>query len=186
MNSFLPKSYEVPSSSDKYMKFKADENRFRILASPIVGWLWWVETGEGRKPMRVHMNGKVPVEFAESTKHFWAMPVWNYAVEKVQILEITQSGIQRTIKSLSADEDWGSPVEYDLVVKRTGDGMETKYQVTPKPKKVLDSGIVQLYTDMHINLDALYEGKDPFAEQPYQQAESEDVADEFEKSLGGT
>ena len=35
---FLPTSYEVPNKPGNYMKFADGENRFRVLASPILGW----------------------------------------------------------------------------------------------------------------------------------------------------
>ena len=50
-----------------------------------------------------------------------------------------------------------------LVVTKEGDKLETKYTVMPSPQKPLDEGIQQLYKDMKINLDALYDGADPFS-----------------------
>lgn len=169
MTDFLPKDYQVPSSQDNYFKFIKGENRFLILSSPILGYEWWTEDEKGRHPQRVPMNTPIPlkdVEDPESIKHFWAMVVWSYEAKKVQILEITQKGIQKTLRALSSDKDWGSPVmTYDIVVTRTGDGMETKYETLPKPAKKIDEGIVKLYEDMKINLQALYSGDDPFSKQ---------------------
>ena len=90
------------------------------------------------------------------------MPVYNYQEEKIQILEITQKGIQKGIRALSRDIDWGSPLNYDLVVTREGKELNTKYQVNPKPAKNLDKGIQKLFEDMHIDLTALYRNDDPF------------------------
>lgn len=179
-NDFLPNNYEVPSGSDKYMKFVKGENRFRILSSPILGYLWWTETDEGKRtPHRVSMDDKISISEVdpEEIKHFWAMCVWNYSSEKVQILEITQRGIQKTLRALAKDEDWGSPVfKYDIVITRTGDGMETKYEVLPKPAKKFDEAIVKLFKDMQIDLTALYRGEDPF------EISGEKVADDAEKA----
>lgn len=173
MNDFLPKDYEVPVKPGKYMKFQDGENRFRILDSPIMGWEWWTdengvvkEKGEkihkGDKPVRVHMAGPVNEAATETTKHFWAMKVWNYKDEMVQILQITQASIQKPIKGYANDEDWGSPTGYDIVVSKSGEGLETEYQVKPKPAKVLDPAIKELCDNVEVNLSALYEGKDPF------------------------
>ena len=174
MNDFLPDNYEVPSNSDNYMKFIKGDNRFRILCSPILGYEWWTEVDGLRKPRRVRMGTPIPtneVDDPETIKHFWAMVVYNYDAKKIQILEITQKGIQKTLKALAKDADWGTPVKtYDIVVTRSGDGLETKYEVLPKPAKKLDEGIERLYSDMSINLEALYDGADPFKE-PEQEAE---------------
>lgn len=171
MSDFLPNDYEVPSSGGNYMKFEQGDNKLRILSTPIMGWEYW----EDRKPLRRHMNNPfstIEVENPEDVKHFWAMVVYNYQSEKVQVLEITQKGIQKTLKALAGDEDWGSPVQtYDIVVNKTGEKMETKYAVLPKPAKPMDKGILKAYEDMQINLAALYEGEDPF-----QSNESEDIA----------
>jgi len=163
--SFLPTNYEVPSAGDKYAKFKQGDNRFRILASPILGYEWWIDGENGRKPVRTRMGNPIPVEFAEEYKHFWAMPVWNYQTEKVQILEITQKSIQKALKALAQDEDWGSPINYDVVVSKSGEGLETEYQTTPKPAKTLDPAISKAFKELSINLEALYDGADPFADQ---------------------
>jgi len=159
--------YEVPSSSDKYMKFQSGENKFRIMSSPITGWEIWVDTEDGgRKPVRHSMDKPFTQDEIDDPaliKHFWAMVVWNYKDEKVQILEVTQKSIQKTLRALSKDPDWGTPVQtYDLVVTKTGEKLETEYEVLPKPSKKMDEGIVKLYEDMNIKLEALYEGKDPF------------------------
>lgn len=162
---FLPDDYDVPQSGGNYMKFRDGENRFRVLSSPIIGWLAWRDEGGQRKPIRRRMDQVFSTtEFDPSDiKHFWAMPVYNYAEKKIQILEITQKGIQKKLRAYAKDEDWGSPINYDLVVTRSGQDLQTEYEVIAKPAKKLDEGIERLYQDMNINLEALYEGKDPFA-----------------------
>ncbi len=162
MDSFLPNNYEVPQGPSNYMKFEIGANRFRALRSPIVGWEGWKD----KKPIRRRMTESFiadEVDDVERIKHFWAMVVWNYKARRVQILEITQKGIQRTIKALIKDEEWGSPLEYDITVSREGEGMDTEYQVVPMPPKPLTKDITDAYNEMSINLDALYTGEDPFA-----------------------
>jgi len=102
-------------------------------------------------------------EIGDEPKHFWAFVVWNYKDEKVQILEVTQKGIMKAIRNLVNDEDWGDPKNYDLVVTREGEGLETEYSVNPKPKTELDKGIQVFYKDLNINLEALFDGDDPFS-----------------------
>jgi hypothetical protein len=160
---FLPDKYSMPDANTGYFRFKQGENKFRVLSSAIVGWESWVDDDGKRKPLRFRMDEKIPVDkIGDDPKHFWAFVVWNYAEEKIQILEITQKGIMKSIQSLVSDEDWGDPKNYDLVVTRTGEGLETEYQVNPKPKKELDKGIIQFYKDLNINLEALFSGGDPF------------------------
>src|SRR4030043_1494117 len=165
MTDFLPKDYKVPTSSDNYMKFEQGGNRFRILASPIVGWEGWVDDPENvgkRKPIRG--KSREDISGVVDIKHFWAMPVFNYEMNRIQVLEITQKTIMKAIMVLSADNDWGSPLEYDLPVGREGEGRDTEYTTNPKPKIKLDAAIAELWANTHIRLEALYSGDDPFAE----------------------
>lgn len=171
MTDFLPKDYNDNKSLNEkggsYMKFVKGANRFRIMGSPIVGWEWWVDTEDGKRlPKRVRLNEKInvsEVDDPETIKRFWAMVVYNYDAKCLQILEITQKGIQKSLEALVRDEDWGTPVQtYDIVVTRSGDGLETKYEVMPKPKSAMDLGIVELYKKMDVQLEALFDGDDPF------------------------
>lgn len=165
MTDFLPTNYEVPQKPGNYMKFLDGENRFRILASPIIGWVAWEDTKEGgRKPIRHRMDepfdpGKVD---PENIKHFWAMPVYNYTDKRVQILEITQKTIQRELKTLARNKAWGSPLGYNLAITRTGQKLDTEYTIVPEPPTPLDKEIKEAFEGTTINLEALYSGEDPF------------------------
>lgn len=173
--SFLPTDYKIPEKPSNYMKFKQGENRFRILESPTLGWLYWVnEDGEirqkdepfttGGKPIRLQLDQDVPVRAAEVVKHFWAVPVWNYDDKMIQVLEITQNGIQDTITGYARNKAWGSPVEYDLAVTRTGDKLETAYTVIAEPKTPLDPKIVEKWDTLKkagFDMEKLFSGEHP-------------------------
>lgn len=166
MSDFLPSGYEVPKKSGSYMKFEDGVNKIRILGSPIIGYEYWNEDSKGvRKPIRKRMTEALvmsDIQEPDKIKHFWAMPVWNYQDGKVQVLEITQKGIQTELRRLAKDEDWGSPLNYDVVITKTGEKLETKYSVQPKPAKPLDEAISKIFKASTINLEALFEGGDPF------------------------
>lgn len=164
----LPNDYEVPQKIGNYMKFKTGENKFRLLTPVIIGWEAWVDTQDGgRKPIRHHQDesfdtSKIDID-PETIKHFWAGVVWNYAEEKVQILEITQKGIQKSLTALERSKDWGSLLDYDILVNKSGEKLETEYSVNPVPPKPLSKKIEEEFAKVNVNLDALYAGEDPFA-----------------------
>ena len=174
---FLPPDYKEPDTSN-YMKFEKGENVFRVLSDAITGMEYWKETKEGRKPVRLHTEEEIKIGDLETDdkgnlkmpKHFWAFVVFNRSSEKIQILEITQATVRRQVNALYNNEKWGDPKEYDITVTREGEGFETEYTVMPNPKEKLDEGVLKLYKDMHINLEALYEGNDPFASQGEKEA----------------
>jgi len=157
---FLPTSYEVPQSAGGYMKLQQGENKLRILSKPIIGWLDWKD----KVPHRYNYKAKPEKSFdpAKPIKHFWAMVVFDYSDSQVKILEITQQTIQKTISDLSANEDWGSPAEYDLKITRKGQEKQTEYTVMPSPKKPLSEEIKAAAIAKPVNLDSLFKNADPF------------------------
>ena len=55
----------------------------------------------------------------KKAKHFWAMVVWNYNTKAVEILELVQNSMQKKIREISSDPDWGNPVNrYDFVLTK--------------------------------------------------------------------
>src|SRR3990167_11455266 len=105
-DNLLPDKYEVPQKTGNYMRFQDGENKFRFLSSSLLGWETWQELPDGgRKPLRTPIDKPFSADQVEggdpmNIKHFWAVVVWNYAEEKIQILEITQKGIQKSLRAL--------------------------------------------------------------------------------------
>lgn len=170
--SFLPEGTTIPVSEGKYMRFSEPENRFRVLDSAITGYLLWV----GGKPLRrkdkseftINELANADIDKFKGTKrvpqYFWAFPVWNYQTEQVEILEVKQLTVMKGIDDYLNDPDYGKdPKEYDLIVIKDDSKDKVEYRVKAKPPKPMDEGIKKFYQDMHINLNALYDGDDPFA-----------------------
>lgn len=176
MSNTIPDGFEPQSTTSNYLRLTPGKHRIRILSGAIAGWIYWEDTPDGgRKPTRLPLEENPPVEHAETLKKFLAFPIWNYEVGHVQIWEITQATIQRELKAYEKDVDWGNLVDYDLEIERTGnDKNNTKYRVSPKPKAVLDKEIEDKIALP--NMDALYEGKDPWA--------NEDITDKDLKESG--
>ena len=180
MSDFFPKEYEVPQKAGNYFRFQDGENRFRILSAPLLGWEAWIDTPDGgRKPIRRPMNNPFStndIDDPEQIKHFMAFVVYNLDAEKIQILEITQKGLQKSIRALERSKAWGSPLQYNILVTKKGQKLDTEYTLVPEPPTKLDKGIEQLYKDMAINLEALFDGADPFAVS--EEKETESIADD--------
>jgi hypothetical protein len=173
-DNWLPPGYEVPKPSGNYMKLDEDTNKFRIMSQPIIGYAYWTEDN---KPVRlrekpdttpddIRMKDGKP----ERIKHFWAFVVWHYMKSKkgedeskLQLLEITQASVQNAISDLVTSEDWGDPKEYDITVTGKGEGLDRKYTVQPSPHKAVPADAHKAYRETRINLEALFDGGDPFS-----------------------
>lgn len=171
MNSFLPEGYEVPTSDGNYLKLKDGDNKFRVLSSAIIGWEAWIN----QKPVRRRMDESFTPDEIESfdsnkdgsprkPKHFWAFVVYNYNEKRIQIYQVTQKSIMTAIEGFVNDESWGSPMNYDIKINRTGENLSTEYAVVPTPPAPLAPAIKQLWEEAPpIDLEALFTGDDPFA-----------------------
>ena len=177
-NSFLPENYEPPKGGggNNYMKFQDGTTRFRVISKPVMGSLAW---DNENKPHRFRMDEKPAGEWREKPKHFWALVVWNYELERPQILEITQQSVIQAITNLNNDPDWGAPWNYDLKVTRKGQKLDTEYSVNPSPKKKISQAIRDAVADWEIDLDLLFDGDDPFVSVPDGFNESGDAENEF-------
>lgn len=156
---FLTQTYELPqTSTGNFMKLQKGENRFRILSPAVTGWLYW---DRNNKPVRTK-DIPVDIPLDIKPKHFWAMVVYDYKSESIQVLEISQSTVQKSIKGLVEDTDWGEPENYDIKIIKTGELKDTKYQVLGVPHSEVAENIKLEYNAMKVNLQALFESGNPF------------------------
>lgn len=176
MQDFLPKNHKEPEIIGKYMKFKQGDNSFRVMSPAITGYQYWNNEG---KPVRMeNYPDELPKdiqlnEFGNPTelKYFWAFIVWNYKagtkpdgtpIPALQILEIDKKKIREPIEMLYNNKKWGNPTGYDITVTRTGTTKtDTRYSVNPDPHSPIPKEASEAVKNKHIN--ALFEGKDPFA-----------------------
>lgn len=164
--SFLGDSYKAPVSGSSYMKLQKGENVIRILSNAVTGFEYW---NNDNKPVRSkEMFSNTPDIKSDmdgnptKVKHFWSFVVYNYDTKNIEILQINQATIQGDIQALVNDEDWGNPKGYDIKITRSGEKLETKYSVNPKPAKPVSDEILAKYNAMNINLEALFTGSNPF------------------------
>src|SRR3990167_4420875 len=163
MTDFLPKGYEIPTTPSNYVMFQEGLNRIRILSSAIVGWEYFtVENKPVRSrepfediPANIKKDGRV--------KTFWAFVVWNHQTKSIQILELTQKSIMTAIKALVDNPKWGFPGLYDIAITKTGEGLDTEYNTQGEPPLgEPDMAIMDAYQAKPVNLEALYDGANPF------------------------
>lgn len=162
-NNFFPSNdYKLPVTSN-YMKFVEGKNKFRVLSSAIVGYEYF---NTDNKPIRSRTPFDViPDDIKKDGRinHFWAFVVYNYDAKRIQILELTQKSLMTYIQNLVNDEVWGNPKGYDIVVTRKGSGLDTEYTPVANPHSPIDQKIKEQFEMMKIDLNALYEGQDPFS-----------------------
>jgi hypothetical protein len=163
MTDFLPNDYKIPQSPSGYMRFQPGLNSIRILSSAIVGYEYF--TNENKPVRQKEAFDEMPTDIKQGgkIKPFWAFVVYNYQLKMIQILELTQKSIMTSVKALVDNPKWGAPQNYDIAITKIGEGMDTEYTVQGEPPIAAPSEEVMTnYLAKYINLNALFEGKDPF------------------------
>lgn len=167
MQSFLPDNYTIPSEGGKYAKIEAGDNKFIILSSVLLGYIYW---NTDNKPVRLQEKPKqTPADIRDSeskVKHFWAIPVFNLMTNQYQILEITQKTLMGALQDLAKDKDWGDPVlKYQITIKKSGQKLDTEYQVLPVPFKGDMDKIKQDFEESDIDMNSYFETKEEVEEE---------------------
>jgi len=158
--SFYPKEYKTPEAGSNFLNLVEGDNKVRLLTEPVIGWEGWKDN----KPFR-RLGFEQNIEENEvdmdqkygkpKINHFNAFMVFDYKQAKVLMLQINQKTIQKAIRALSENEDWGSPVEYDLTITRTEDGGRTAYSVTPSPLKALKADVQKIVDAADVSQEAV-------------------------------
>ena len=173
---FTPENYDKVAAGN-YMKFNDGVNKIRFMGEPITGYIYWVDkdgvvvgrnelSGEGGRPVRSPTYEGLDIEQYANMRPFAAAVVWNYDLDKLQILEIKQASIMKGLEALASSKSWGDITGYDVLITKVRTGPEVKnvdYSVMPEPKSPLSDKAVDMYKKANINLKALYEGEDPFS-----------------------
>jgi len=171
-----------------------DSLRFSLLSEDGLDYyIFWVQevSGTGRKPIRCEndpspedidslldqaqerwgkeytrpnnrdASGQDPIKMASS------VPVYNYSTSSVQVLEWSQSTITQALDEISQMEDYKDCMtEIDLVIKRTGQGKETRYSVNAVPRKKGATASIELAwketQERGFDIRRLLDGGDPF------------------------
>lgn len=167
----------VSSGSANYLnpsKFEIGATEFRCITKPITGWEEWIEDGDAKKPVRSQINEKPETTDDENPpKKFMAMAVIDRADGEAKILQITQQSIIKRIKELAANKAWGNPFSYDLSIGKSGAGLKTRYTVDAIPKKPLEKSLIAAAMDKPCNLDAMFDGADPWDEKNHENGVTE-------------
>ena len=160
-----------PASAGTARYFKPQTGaptKVRIIGQHIEGWLYWTADNHPRRlrerPATMPDDIRVSVESEqpEQVRNFWAIPIYNHAIGAVQIWEVTQVTIMRQLYNLATSE-WGDPTAYDLRVERSDAGRRTTYAVTAMPPGPLSAQAKAIVAAAPVNLQALFDGADPFA-----------------------
>lgn len=163
-DAFIPENYEAPTGGGGFTKLESGDNRMRILSSPLMLWIAWADG----KPSRTKFISKdnKPAKGAgekDSVRHGWGLIIWNYNTESIEVFELQSQDIIAALTTYAKDTDWGHPKNYDIVINKSGAGLDTEYKFVAKPAKAVSDVIIKAYTETPIDLNQLLvENGNPF------------------------
>lgn len=171
----FPQGFEITKKGQFFNPSKLAPGKYKI--RPLTDWIagneTWINDADGRpKPVRCQWSEHFPQHVLDMrriddegqpspVKEFIACAVWNYQEETLQVFSCDKSSINLAIQQLENSEEWGDTKSYDLIIEKTGAGMNTKYTVTPcKPKEAPVEAIASLEM-LQPDMSALFRGEYP-------------------------
>lgn len=117
-----------------WFKIKEGDNRVRFLSNPVPIAKYF---NRQTSTSYVLEEFNAPDEFQGAKKSIrYICWLWDRDDDSLKIAEFPYT-IIKFVNELQKDEDWkfDELPEYDVVIKKTGSGLETKYSVVPSPKR---------------------------------------------------
>ena len=159
--SFIPKefgdSFKGGGGRNDYLspsKVKADgQVRFCILApEPLCYFEVWGEdeTGKGKpfrfaaeastdeieQEMGANYRRRLKDDGTEEPQKFAiAMPIYNFDIKRVQVLSLTQKGLQKELDEISQVEEYSDMTEWDFIMTKAATVSPDMYGLRPVPRK---------------------------------------------------
>lgn len=164
--SFLPSGYVAPASGG-FSKLEIGDNTFRIVTNPVLMWVAWENKVVTRTPYMLNgvvtQKPTVPAGDNNSVSFTWALGVYNYKTKAVEVLDISQKGLQSAIEGYAGQDAWGHPSKYDIIINKTGTGKETKYSLRVNPPMPVSVDVSAAIADTPLDLNQLLvSGGNPF------------------------
>ena len=179
---FFNRGHEIPDKRSQFMRFESGKNRIRFIGNPVSGFVFFgkVKRDDGTETVKPFRRRESEGEFSleeminrdvrmkkdgeiEGQKYFVMGLVYNYQKEKLQVLEVTQKSILKALKSYVESEEYGHPSGYDLTIEKSGEGLNTEYNVIVSPPKPLASEVVELVGETSCDLQKVFAGEYPLS-----------------------
>ena len=99
----------------------------------------------------------------EEPVEFWAVPVYVFDDQTVQIFEIHQQGIMNGLEKLGNDRSWGDFKHYNITIQKSGAGNRTAYTVNAIQEDFPQDQQNFVYESIqNIDMEKLFVGEEPF------------------------
>ena len=155
-NEFLSGVQDKPMESAGSFFFKPENGSttVRLVTKPFQFYSIWTEELPGERAKLAHRKFDQLMEHQtadEKVKLTWGLVVWNYAEGKLMAWELTQKTIINQLITLA--NAGTSMMDRDLTIIRSGEKLQTKYQIVPAAPSEVEPAIAEILKDAVINMD---------------------------------
>ena len=63
------------------------------------------------------------------------MPIYNFDIKRIQVLSMTQKGLQKELDEISQVEEYGDMTEWDFIMTKAATVSPDMYGLRPVPRK---------------------------------------------------
>jgi len=172
--------YIEPSAQNNYLKFDEEGSYlFRIITpkTEVVSYFrGFIENPAEGEPKKLILpnNGdglypsipkgvKLKVFGTENPiKLVWAVKVFNIDIQKVQVWEVSQASIRKSLFAIGSGKlknDW---TKFDIQITKTGQKTETQYTLITGDTRELTNDELDIINSTPVDLSAIERGEDPF------------------------
>lgn len=89
---------------------------------------------------------------------FISVVVYNIGEDTFQIFDMVPDKMQKQFSATCNNPKWGSPLEYDFLWTRTGEGFQTVHTLQPQPHYEVPDEIQARFDALDVNLEAHVSG----------------------------
>ncbi len=155
---------ELNKNESSFYSLEQGQNEFRIVSDFAWGYKYNFENREEAEEKEYpfyKLSDKKVQENRHKLNLSAAMVLYDYETEQLMSFNIHQKNILNAIKGYAENDKYGDPTGYDLVITKTGEGRETRYQVIANPPEELPKKVKKALDEVEIKMENVYEGESP-------------------------
>lgn len=153
---------ELDKKTGDFYKLESGKNMFRIVSDFAWGFRYNYDSREEGMTLNnpfYKINDPLVEKNRDKLVLTCAMVIYDYAGSEFKIFMVTQKNILNAIREYTDNPNYGDPTAYDLIISRTGDKKETRYQVIANPPKEFDPELKKKFAEISVNINNVYEGR---------------------------
>jgi hypothetical protein len=140
-----------------FFDFEKGDNTFRFVCNPVWGYRYTYDFREEDKEEEYpfYEFGAKGVD-EDKMKIVMKAVVWDVENKDLKFIEISQNTIINAIQAYSDNDKYGDPKGYNIVVRKTGEGRDTRYSVIAEPPEDQSEDLKEALNKVEINPDSFF------------------------------